>query len=106
MKKDLFIDNNIAKNFCNPMDKEYIKLINLLLYFDENDRHNIDNYAHLVGSQKLLNEYIGSAMNAISDTSIPAIIDRLTREGRLWHISNVQIKQFQQAHFSKKQKKI
>ena len=25
MKKDLFIDNNIAKNFSNPQDEEYIK---------------------------------------------------------------------------------
>ena len=33
--KDIFIDNNIAKNFGNPMDEEYQKLIRWLQKFDE-----------------------------------------------------------------------
>ena len=57
MKKDLFIDNNIAKNFSNPQDEEYIKLTKWLINFDSSDIENKDNYAHLVVSKKLLGEY-------------------------------------------------
>ena len=40
MKKDIFIDNNIASKFSNPQDKEYIKLTQWLLYFDGTDVEN------------------------------------------------------------------
>ncbi|MDR2149100.1 MAG: hypothetical protein LBE91_21885 [Tannerella sp.] len=100
MKKDIFIDNNIASKFSNPQDKEYIKLTQWLLYFDETDIENKDNYAHLVVSKKLLGEYNRSAMNAISDTSIPLIINKLLSQGRLNIISNQDIKNFQASHFT------
>ena len=45
MIKDLFVDNNIAKNFKNPADPHYEKLIKWL--FEE---------GHLVLTQKLLKE--------------------------------------------------
>ncbi|MDY6785065.1 MAG: hypothetical protein SW833_21400 [Cyanobacteriota bacterium] len=77
MKKDIFIDNNIAKNFANPLDPEYKKLIKWLL--TQND-------AYLVVSVKLLQEYKSTCANATSPTSIPLIIDRLTRDGRLLKI--------------------
>lgn len=32
MKKDIFIDNNIASKFSNPLDPEYKKLIKWLDY--------------------------------------------------------------------------
>lgn len=105
MKKDLFIDNNIAKNFSNPQDKEYIKLTEWLLKFDSADVENKDNYAHLVVSKKLLGEYNRTSMNAKSDTAIPSIIDKLTREGRLIAISNQQIKDFQSTYYSKRVKR-
>lgn len=101
MKKDLFIDNNIAKNFCNPLDKNYIALISWLLFFDSNDYSNIVNYAHLVVSKKLLIEYSRSVQNAKSDTSIPIIINKLLAEGRLIIKTNQEIKEFKRKFYSK-----
>ena len=100
MKKDIFIDNSIASKFSNPQDKEYIKLTKWLLDYNENDIENKDNYAHLVVSKKLIGEYYRSAMGASSDTSIPVIIDRLTRQGRLNCISNQDIRDFQTYYFT------
>ena len=37
MKKDIFIDNNIASKFSNPQDPEYIKLTQWLMYFDSKE---------------------------------------------------------------------
>lgn len=102
MRKDLFIDNNIAKNFSNPQDKEYIKLTEWLREFDSADIENKDNYAHLVVSKKLLVEYYRTSMGAVSDTAIPAIIDKLTREDRLIIISNQQISNFKLAYYSRR----
>ena len=101
MKKDLFIDNNIASKFSNPQDIEYIKLTQWLLKFDDKDIENKDNYAYLVVSKKLLCEYYRSAMNAKSNTSIPLIIGKLQSQGRLNNISNQEIKDFQTVHFTK-----
>jgi hypothetical protein len=101
MRKDIFIDNNIASKFSNPQDKEYIKLTEWLMFYDQNDIDNKDNYAHLVVSKKLLVEYSRSALNAKSDTSIPSIIDKLLRENRLTIVSNQQIKDFQAVHYTK-----
>ncbi len=99
MKKDIFIDNNIAKNFSNPMDEEYKKLIRWLM---KNDLTNSAVNAYLVVSNKLLAEYSRSVSFSTSDTSIFIIIDRLTREGRLIKINNADIKEFQRRYFSKK----
>jgi hypothetical protein len=76
--KDIFIDNNVASRFSNPLDPEYLILINWLKRFNKDD---IRNCAHLVVSKKLLHEYYASARYAKSNTSIPMIIDQLTREG-------------------------
>lgn len=100
--KDLFIDNNIAKNFSNPMDPEYKKLIGWLMNYDESKQAA---HAHLVVSHKLLNEYYRSARDAQSGTSIPTIIQKLTREGRLIKISNEEIKAFQRQYFTQKIKR-
>jgi len=51
MKKDIFIDNNVAKNFSNPADPEYKKLIKWLVKFDKSI--DIEENAHLVLSQKI-----------------------------------------------------
>jgi hypothetical protein len=103
-KKDIFIDNNIAKNFSNPLDPEYKKLICWLMKFDANPK-NCDQNAYLVVSQKLLAEYIRTIGHAASGTAIPAIINQFTREGRLHKISNDQIKDFKKQYFTKKQEK-
>ena len=96
--KDLFIDNNVAKNFANPLDIEYKKLIKWLI---KNDRQYPDNNAYLVVSNKLLGEYSSSSALSPSNTSMPVIIDMLTREGRLNKISNNMIKAFKRLYFSK-----
>jgi hypothetical protein len=92
MKTDIFIDNNIAKNFSNPMDGEYKKLIRWLMVGN----------AYLVVSNKLLAEYGRTASYTTSGANIFIIIDTLTRSGRLIKITNAEIKEFQRQHFTKK----
>jgi predicted nucleic acid-binding protein len=105
MKKDIFIDTNIAGKFANPQDKEYIKLTKWLIHYVPKDSENKDEYAHLVVSNKLLKEYYRSSMNAQSSTAIPAIIDQLTRDGRLIIIKNDRIKEFKDKYYTKAVKK-
>jgi hypothetical protein len=100
-RKDIFIDNNIAKNFSNPLDPEYKKLIKWLIKFND-DPKNHNNNAHLVVSKKLLAEYGRTMGHAASGNNIAVIIDLLTRQSRLNQISNEQIKEFKQEHFTKK----
>ena len=103
MKKDIFIDNNIASKFCNPLDPEYKKLVKWLITKTEIEEGVVDEQnAHIVYSNKLLTEYIRSAKDARSNTSMPAIIDKMTREGRYIKISNAEIKDFQKEYFTKK----
>lgn len=97
--KDIFIDNNVASRFSNPLDPEYLKLIQWLKRYDEND---VENCAFLIVSNKLLKEYYSSSMYATSPTSIPIIIDQLTRDGRLRKFSNLNIIDFKKRIFSKK----
>lgn len=96
--KDIFIDNNVAKNFANPLDPEYKRLIAWLIAFNEND---IANNAHLVVSDKLLAEYGRTAGFAYSATNITVIIGKLTREGRIVKIGNQKIKEFKRRYFTK-----
>jgi hypothetical protein len=95
MKQDIFIDNNIAKNFSNPMDGEYKKLIRWLMLGN----------AYLVVSNKLLGEYSRTVTSASGGSNISIIIDILTQKGRLIKITNTEIKEFQREHFKKKVKK-
>ena len=103
MKKDIFIDNNIAKNFANPMDVEYKKLVQWLMRYNP---QNLPGDAYLLVSNKLLGEYSRTAFHGFTATCIPIIIDQLTREGRLIKVSNTEIKEFQREHFTKKIVKI
>jgi len=98
MKKDIFIDNNIACRFSNPMDPEMKKLIYWIQKYVAGSEDN----AILVVSQKLLNEYFASCKGAYGKTSIPIILDQLTREGRICKISNSEIKEFKAKYFTKK----
>lgn len=79
MIKDIFIDNNVAKNFKNPVDPHYKKLIDWLY-----------ETGHLVLSQKLLKEYHDSNRGNWGQ-SIITIINRLTKDERLVSISNDQM---------------
>jgi hypothetical protein len=99
MLKDIFIDNNIAKNFSNPLDPEYKKLIKWLMRYDGTKP---EFNAYLVVSNKLIGEYLRTARDALSPTNITIIISKLSREGRLIKVSNQAIKEFKQKHFKSK----
>ena len=101
MKKDICIDNNIACRFANPMDPEMKKLINWIMKNEEGS----DDNAILVVSDKLLHEYMASSQGTYGSTSIPMIVSKLTKEGRLLKISNAEIKEFQRTYFKKKVEK-
>ena len=105
MKKDIFIDNNIASRFKNPADPEYIKLRDWLILYREIKKGEEDTNAHLVVSNKLLNEYSRSNQNIKDGQNIILIIGRLQKQGRLIKIANQAIKDFQQEHFTKKTEK-
>ena len=70
------------------------------------DNHDIeegqeDDRAYLVVSQKLLAEYSRSCRDASGATSIPMIISKMTKEGRLIQITNHEIKDFKSQYFTK-----
>ncbi len=99
MRKDIFIDNNIAKNFSSPIDFEYKKLITWLL---KNDTERPEKNAYIVVSQKLINEYQRSSTGAKSLTNIAVILDKMQKQGRRILVTNQQIKDFQNEYFTKK----
>jgi len=99
MRKDIFIDNNITKNFANPLDPEYKKLIQWLMAFNPNDT---EKNAYLMVSNKLIAEYMRTSGSASSLTNITVIISKMTKEGRLVRITNEEIKAFKQKYFKKK----
>ena len=72
LNNDLFIDTNIAKNFSNPVDPEYKRLILWLL----------SKKGSWVVSKKLLVEY------GRSNQAIFTLTDTLNRQGRLKIIEN------------------
>ena len=87
MPNDIFVDNNVAKNFCNPVDPHYKVFIKWL-----------SEEGYLVVSNKILSEYVSSTGGSQSATNIVAIIDRLTRDGRLIKFSRRQCDQFGFSH--------
>ena len=100
MKRDIFIDNNIASRFSNPADPEYRRLTEWLMNNHDIEEGNEDDRAFLVVSKKLLAEYFRSCRNDFGKTSIPMIVDKLTKEGRLVNITNQMIKDFKDTHFT------
>jgi predicted nucleic acid-binding protein len=99
MKKDTFIDNNIASQyFSNPTKEEYKDLVEWLLTHNKNK----DNDAYLIVSPYLLREYHESNRNANSRTNIIKIIEELTKQERLVLFSKKHIEVFQQKYFSNK----
>jgi len=97
MKKDIFIDCNVAKNFANPMDPDYKELIKWL----QNSTNPLGN-AYLVISKKLMEEYVGSMGLCKSDTNICLIVGLLQAQGRLVFFTSKQIKEFRRVHYKKK----
>jgi len=95
--KDIFIDNNIAKDFATPINPYYKPLIKWLFDYNKNE-----NDAFLVMSKKLMNEYVASAQNCMKSTSIVVIVSKLTREGRINPFSNSDIKEFMSSEYKPK----
>jgi hypothetical protein len=81
MRRDVFVDNSVAKNFCNPLDPDYKEFIRWL-----------NEEGHLAVSNKILGEYSSSTGSSPSPTNIVIIIDRLTRDGRLNKFTPEQLK--------------
>lgn len=100
MKKDIFIDTNIACRFANPMDPHMRELVEWLKVNDTSNRGR--NRAYWVVSNKLLGEYYASNKGANKQTSLYAIISKLQKEGRLIFIKNKQITAFMDAKFTKR----
>lgn len=100
MRKDIFIDNNIAKNLTNPLSEEYKDLKDWLMHFDQNDSSNC---AVLVLSPKILNEYKSTSDYSYKE-NISVIINLMNNQNRINKFSNLDIKKFQNKHFKKKQK--
>ena len=94
--KDLFIDNNVARCFANPIDPEYKRLLAWLRRYDETSPLDC---AHLVVSNKLICEYMRTCQLSSSPTSIVAIVDMHTRQGRLQKRSSKDIKEFRRVHY-------
>ena len=97
MKKDIFIDDNIAKNFVNPVDTEYVKLINWLNTFN----HNPSRDAYLVVSKKLLEEYNGTHATCKEAQNICVIVAKLQIQGRLTIKKNKELREFRRRHYKK-----
>jgi hypothetical protein len=96
--KDIFIDNDCAKNFANPLDPEYKRLIIWLIAYNP---LRLGDNAYLVINQRILNEYNRTSGLATSSTNIIVVIEKLKREGRLEKISNHDIRDFKRQHFTK-----
>lgn len=84
--KDILVDNTVAKNFSNPLDPHYKELIRWLF-----------NTGVLVVTQPLIVEYYRTCAASRSNTSMPALIDHLLREGRLKKFSKATLSRF---HFT------
>ena len=81
--KDILVDNNVAKNFCNPMDENYKDFI---LWLRTNGA--------LVVCQKLLVEYYRTCCTSNSDTNVCVLIAELQSDGRLNKINKAQLSAF------------
>ena len=104
--KDIFIDNNVAKNFATPLDKHYKDLIAWINEFDADIADDLcpekNDYAYLIVSQKLLVEYLKSSKDCSKPNAIPSLINKLTQQGRLIKKTKAEISDFQSKNFSKK----
>jgi|SRR5579862_7757068 len=75
--KDIFVDTNLAKNFCTPVDPELKEFIRWLFY-----------QGSLVVTNKVLREYCEACQGAASQSSILVIIAHQTKKRRLVKFTN------------------
>lgn len=99
MKKDIFIDAQIANKFSGDnLSPEYKALINWLLL---DDKDNPENNAHLLSSKYLFKEYEGGNRGCQHEFSICHIYSILQGQGRINKVENDQIEAFKTQYFSK-----
>lgn len=84
MMRDILIDVNAAKNFCNPLDPEYKALLKWL-----------KSEGALVVTKALLVRYVASTGASCSLTNVVAIVAFLQAAGRLNQVSKTQLRAFQ-----------
>lgn len=82
MRPDLFIDANVSGHITKPPNDRYRGLIDWL-----------SEEGYLVVCRSLLNEYV-DAVRGSSLWTLPAIVDRLTRAGRLVRFGKRDIRSF------------
>lgn len=95
MKKDIFIDAQIANTFPKPPNKHIEELIKWLIKYDDN---NLQNNAYLIINPKLLLEYTGGNQGCSSPKSILSIMTVLKSKDRLINISTKDIKKIYSKH--------
>lgn len=83
MKPDLFIDSDISGHIAKPPDDHYKDLIRWL-----------NQEGFLVICRSLLNAYV-DAVRGSPLMTLPVIVDRLTRAGRLIRYRKQDLKEFQ-----------
>lgn len=93
--KDIFVDNNIAKNFATPKDVEYKKFIDWLI-----------KRGYLVASIKLIHEYNRTCSGSYSCTSIVVILNRLISDKRIRIFSRIEIANFKRIYYKSSVRRI
>jgi hypothetical protein len=78
--KDIFVDTNLAKNFCNPVDPDLKEFIRWLFY-----------QGSLVITTRILREYCDTCQGAASQSSILVIVAHQTKKRRLAKITNPEL---------------
>jgi len=98
MKKDIFIDAQIANTFAGHpnLENEYLDLITWLTTNNANPNEN----AHLVVSKDLRQEYLGGNQHCNHKFSIANIYFQLQKENRLHLIKSEDMEAFENRYFT------
>ena len=100
MRKDIFIDAQIANTFAGSNLCQHVKdLIDWLLTIDP---INHDNEAHLVSSQYIRAEYWGGNNHCLKEYSIVSIYTELQKRDRINFKGKEEIEKFKRENISKK----
>lgn len=83
VQPDLFVDSNLSGHFARPVKPKYRQLIRWLM-----------KEGCLVVCRSLVREYVTAVRGAESQTTLPAIVNRLQRDGRLTHFSKNELQAF------------
>ena len=100
MKKDIFIDCQIACKFASTKDPHLKELIDWLL---KKDHENPADRAFLMLSPMLRKEYDGGNKNCFKEFSILTIIIKMQQDDRINFKKKEEIDEFKREYISKKQ---